>query len=216
MLADELKTRVRTLRQVPRVIRGEYSRIQTQVLAAIVRAQEGTANACGVEEAWSLFVLLPRLLLHPVGRGGKEGARDLRRRVTLFDAGEWARLLDMCRDNAERRQSARRPLGSQEIQQARARAAEALIGQGELSHAARVLRSSGLADGSDATLSQLRDPMLRPQELHEPIPAEALEFAPSEPLRLDPEVFARVLQERRKGLAPGLSGLRNEHLRLCL
>ena len=44
VLTEELKLRVRTLRQVPRVIRGDYARIQSQVLAAIVRAQENNPD----------------------------------------------------------------------------------------------------------------------------------------------------------------------------
>ena len=49
------------------------------------------------EQAWKLLILLPRMLLFKTKRGGSAGERDLRRRVAMFDGGQWAQLLDESR-----------------------------------------------------------------------------------------------------------------------
>jgi hypothetical protein len=91
-----------------------------------------------------------------------------------------------------------------------------LIEQGDLSHAARVLRSSGLAFGNEQTLAELRVPSRRPPSLREPLPPDALDYTPAIPLRLDAELFAKALQSTRRGLSPGLCGIRYGHLKLCM
>ena len=99
VLDEELRIRTHTMRAVPSPIRGAYARIQTQVLAHLVRAYDRYPQHEAPEgvAAWTLFMLLPGLLLYKAGRGGKNGARELQRRVTLFDAGQWDVLLDASR-----------------------------------------------------------------------------------------------------------------------
>ena len=91
-----------------------------------------------------------------------------------------------------------------------------LVESGELSHAARILRSSGLAPGNAQTLQELSNPELRPQERLDDLPPEAINYQPAVPLRLDRDLFARTPQQARKGLSAGLGGTRNEYLKLCL
>ncbi len=149
--------RVNMLRSVPKGCSGSvYARIQVSAQGALAKANR-TDNDMARARAWTLLLLLPQLLLYPLGRGGEAGTRALRRRISRFDAGQWGDLF------ADRRQSAgqrgRRPARSQQDQlEARARAGNSLIEQGELSHAVRALRSSRLAVGSDATLCELCDP----------------------------------------------------------
>ena len=38
---------------------------------------------------WKLLLLLPRVLLHAVGRGGDSGRKALHARVHVFDGGRW-------------------------------------------------------------------------------------------------------------------------------
>ena len=45
-----------------------------------------------------IFLLLPRLLLFRNKRGGDVGERDLKRRMSLLDQGDWTRLLADSRD----------------------------------------------------------------------------------------------------------------------
>ena len=216
-LSTELRQRVFTLRTVPLTIRGDYARIQTQVLAHLRNAcyDEGQTNLVERVQAWTLFLLLPRLLLHRTARGGAGGARELRRRVRLFDEGQWNVLLEECRREARGARTAQRR-SNEEAEEARLNAATALAERGELSHAARVLRSTGLAPGTPQTLAELCDNTLRPQELQTPLPPEPLQYQPQSPVVLDRTQFAWVLQEARRGLSAGLGGTRNEYLQLCL
>ena len=89
-----------------------------------------------------------------------------------------------------------------------------LIKKGELSHAARSLKSSGLAPGTLATLNELSNPVLRPSDSSEPLPSEAFRMQPSAPFALDKDVFATVLGQSRRGKSAGLNGNRKEYLRL--
>ena len=79
---------MQTLRKVPVAVRGDYARIQTQVLGHLCNSYRDEGFTEQAQElAWTLFLLLPRLLLHRIVRGGAGRARELRRRVRLFDEG---------------------------------------------------------------------------------------------------------------------------------
>jgi len=171
VLDEELRNRTHTMRAVPSPIRGAYARIQTQVLAHLVRAYDRYPQHDAPERvaAWTLFMLLPRLLLYKAGRGGKNGARELQRRVTLFDAGQWDVLLDASRATRATPSRQTAPRSPEAAREAKLRAASTLAERGELSHAARMLKSTGLAPGTQATLHELRGQ--RPQALRDPLVA---------------------------------------------
>ena len=199
------------MRAVPSSIRGAYAQIQTQVLAHLVRAydrypQHDTPDRVA---AWTLFMLLPKLLLYKAGRGGKYGARELQRRVTFFDVGQWDVLLDTSR--ATRATSSRQtaPRFPEAAREAKPRAASARAERGELSHAARMLKSTGLAPGTQATLDELCGQ--RPQDFRDPLPPEISEYRPREAVRLDADIFTAVLRATRKWLSAGLGSMRNEY-----
>eukprot|EP00959_Pyramimonas_sp_CCMP1952_P148824 3112988-Pyramimonas_sp.AAC.1 len=84
--------------------------------------------------------------------------------------------------------------------------AQACIKQGELSHAARALDSNSLAPGTAATLAELRDPTLRPQQPTEPLPLASRDFQPPEHVELDKDVCGTVLRQARRGLSAGKLG----------
>ena len=94
--------------------------------------------------------------------------------------------------------------------------AEKLAGQGELSSAARLLRSNGLAPGNNNTLQQLCDPLLRPRHRLLDFPPEVLNYTPDEPVQMDRDLFIANLRSARRGLSGSLSGHRNEHLKCAL
>eukprot|EP00959_Pyramimonas_sp_CCMP1952_P334215 6999515-Pyramimonas_sp.AAC.1 len=71
-----------------------------------------------------------------------------------------------------------------------------LIQHGQLSHAARNLTSPGLAPGTDATLTELSSPDLRPPKPAERAPDGFRDSIPHKPLALDRNVFATVLRQR--------------------
>ena len=124
-LADEFRIRVQTLRTVPFATREAYSRIQVQCLAELHRATTDESRTA----AWKLLLVLPRMMLHPVGRGGEAGASCLRRRVAMFDQGRWRELVETSRGRQGRRQ-ARRQHSSEHRRQTQVRAAMRLIEQG--------------------------------------------------------------------------------------
>jgi len=221
-LRSEILRPVRTLKAVPHCIRSSYSRIQTQVLARVhstQAARKRTPHTDPASEeremahvaAWKLFLLLPRMLLFTTARGGSAGQRDLARRISLFDSGCWDALL--AEGHTASRQTGTR---SDPKPDAQLMKALALAQKGELSHAARELKSRGLAPGSAATLAELTDEGLRPPLLAEPLPQAAMTFQPLQPITLDKDVFATVLRQSRRGKSAGITGNRNEFVRICL
>ena len=90
-----------------------------------------------------------------------------------------------------------------------------LVEKGEFSHASCELRSRGLAPGTPATLTELRDAELRPRYPSEPMPENALQMRPSESPALDKDVFGAVLRKSRRGESASFSGNRSEYLRRC-
>ena len=95
-------------------------------------------------------------------------------------------------------------------------AAVSKVRRGELSRARRLLDSHGLAPGTPETLRELRDESLRPTELSEPLPADALNFIPNEPLKLSSSSLLSALKSAGRGSARDLSGMRYEHLRVLM
>ena len=69
-------------------------------------------------------------------RGGEAGRRNLQRRITLFENGEWDSLLLEARQNSVGAPSQR---DEESREQARINVAASLITNGELSHATRLL-----------------------------------------------------------------------------
>lgn len=214
-LAQEFTIHVATLRNVPQCIRDHYGRIQTQILENICSSYERNLDD-QLELAWKLFLLLPRLLLYPSQRGGTAGTRNLKARIQLFDEGRWDLLLERAHSTVRGHIDAPHIRSDEEEAASRLSRADYLISIGELSHAARELRSSGRAPGTQATLNELRDPALRPPQPVRPVPENILQFRPSSPVQLDRTIFDQVILSLRKGKSAACGGTRNEYLKLCL
>ena len=65
-------------------------------------------------------------------------------------------------------------------------------------------------------IAALTDPERRPPAARTPIPPEVLAHDPLDPVQLSAWAVATALREARRGGAPGLSGMRAEHLKLLL
>ena len=98
-LEDELRIAVKTCKAVPRCIRGPFHRILTQTLVAVETSYAGSDEQ-SIVRAWTLFLLLPRMLLHTAQRGGEAGERELRKRIAMFDSGQWLQLLQRAHGQA--------------------------------------------------------------------------------------------------------------------
>ena len=162
-----------------------------------------------IEALWKALLLMIRLILHPVGAWGRDGAEELQKRITWWDQGRFQQLHDQSRSVTSRQNNLRRNrTGTADIE-----LATGLIERGQLSKAAKLLTSNGLAPGSASTLAQLRDPEKRPPSLTAPLPSEALNYCPQGPLQLDKNKLLTKLRSAKRGSAPGPSGCRIEHLK---
>ena len=96
--------------------------------------------------AWTLFLLLPRMLLFRPPRGGLIPEGQLQERFNRFTHGEWRLLLTEGRDNTERAmQCQRRRRGTQQdTVERRVERAEALVHLGKLSSGRRLWRAHHL------------------------------------------------------------------------
>ena len=156
--------------------------------------------------------MLPQLILFKTMRGGSCGERNLKYRIALFDSGEWGELMVLS-EKTSKSGNTRAP-DPNDVLSIKLKRVLHYAELGELSHAARELESVGLALGCLSTLAELQDAQLRPSG-----PAEPINTAPSEgtPLiSLERHLFGTVLRIARRGVSAGLSGNRNEFLRVCL
>ena len=213
----EYKRHCNTLKTIPYAIRHDYTRLLSSVVHNLDFTYRTTdeRNHPHRVRAWKLFCLLSRLLLFPLQRGGRAGNKELKERVRLFDEGHWGELLLASRNSTPIRRRPATQSQEQELEKTIANARR-LISNGELNHAARLLRSKGVAPGTLETLTQLTGPRLRPSTQLRPIPDEILSYRPEAAVELDRDLFAKNLRTTRRGLSPGLGGTRNEHLKLAL
>ena len=102
-------------------------------------------------------MLLPRLLLRKGPRGGQAGNRNLQNIVQWFDTGRWDLLIRGARASTGRNAFSAGIASDEILLQRKMMRAVLLAEQGELSHAARELKSSGMAVGSPATFDELSE-----------------------------------------------------------
>ena len=207
-LVEALGQRVYTFQAVPGRIRGAYRVALRQGLAMINDRATPQAESRG----WKLFFLVSRMLLYRSPGQPQVPNQELDRRVALFERGDWATLLHDAHRAAAT--PARPSTGTVSIE-ARADRATALAHLGELSAASRALTAEPLAPGTMATLAELQNPHLRPQQ------AYPLHTAPPTPhestaVELPVATLLAALRTARRGAAAGPSGVTNEHLRLVL
>ena len=139
---------------------------------------------------------------------------ELERRVDLFHKQEWTLSLDEARHSSSGLRRKTSPLTTDEEGVRRARRAETLVHQGEVSRARQVLRSQAKAPGNRATLNELGDPERRPPQLFEAIPPEVSGYCLQHHFKLDWRKYACNLRSAPRGSAAGLAGDTNEHLKV--
>ena len=212
-LLGTLRTRTATFATPPQFIRGRVRAALHYSLEQILAAQTEQETT----RAWTLWLLLPRMLLQRPWGTRTLPKDEWRARVTAFQAGEWQQLLATTGptegDPAGPPAATHHPAPSSERRAERARH---LVHQGELSAARQALTASPLAPGTAATLAQLRDPTRRPTEPYTPLQANIDQFVPAQPLQLPAHKLLTALRRSRKGAAPGPSGLTADTLRLVL
>ena len=126
---------------------------------------------------------------------------ELERMVDLFHRQEWTLLLDETRHSSSGLRRKTSPLTTEEEKVRRARRAETLVHQGEVSRARQVQCSQARAPGTRATLNELRDPERSPPRLSEAIPPEVSGHCPQHQFKLDRRKYACNLGGSAAGLA---------------
>jgi hypothetical protein len=154
------------------------------------------------------------MLLRPTDEKGEPGKAVFFERLSRFMRGEWLDLLEDARSEGYGRNK-----GALDEEQAGERRREEAVRRvriREVSRARTLLTSSGLAPGNHATLNELTDPELRPNQLTEDLPREASSFRPAVQLKLDNDMLAQSLRSAGRGSAQDLAGMRYEHLRVLI
>ena len=207
------------LRAPPHFLKGPLRKALRFALDLIYHA--GSPEGLGQEQAWKIWLLLPRMLLfrHP---GSSVPKREFLARFDDFFHGRWQALVRASGafpqgqpSAAEAPDPCHRETGQPGDDAARrADRAVRLARLGELSAARQALMADPLAPGDADTLQRLTDPTSRPNQQYEPIPQGLSDWAPDRAVELLPECFLANLRRRRGAAGP--SGLTGEMLRLVL
>ena len=208
-LDTEFRSRGCLMRVVPKVMRGAF---RTALRLSFQEAAEARA-AGNVEQeirAWKLFMLVPRMLITKLPRGGAVSRAKLDERCGAFARGEWMLLVKASRADAQSNSTAtlrrrRREERGDELGR-RAKRALQLTHWGELSSARQALEGALVAPGNEETRAQLTDPSRRPPVPRTPLAREFVEHNPEDQVVLDGEVLLKNLRNSRRGAAAGPSG----------
>ena len=143
-LKAEFRYRPCLMRSPPGFLRGAY---KTAMRVALTEFHQAGQDETRRRRAWTLFLLLPRLLLFRPARGGLLPKGQLQERFNRFTHGEWLLLLTESRDNTERAMQTqrRRRRTQQDTVERRVQRAEALVHLGELSSGRQALEGAALA-----------------------------------------------------------------------
>ena len=212
-LPAEVRLSVATLQNVPRALRGRMRHawgIALRRLRTLHEMQVPSEEA--KVRAWTLFLLLPRMLLHRPRAVNYLPWEDLCRRFERFERGEWLSLIEEARGSSRGAGGRSRAPGPNPVS-TRLEQAQRKVQLGEPSHARRVLTAQALAPGTPATLRTLQE--RRPTQGAE-LPEAVQEPDPQVHLNFETKRFLENLRSASKGVSGGPAGGRNEHYQVCL
>ncbi|CAJ1362273.1 unnamed protein product [Effrenium voratum] len=129
----------------------------------------------------------------------------------LRQVRDWLALLRAARGSAA---NSRAVAGGEADDERRMQAACARVRKGEVSR--QLLTAAELVPGTEATWEALTDPERRPPEPRDHMPSDVIAFTPDALPRITPDALAAALRTSKRGSAPGLSGMRAEHLQVLL
>ena len=119
------------------------------------RAEEDLFVTTGV-----VLLLVPRLLLQPISRGGKSGYKEVERRFQLFKEEKWGELFNLTkRSGCKREVVADSDLKTRISSNSESHLVSSVLNKikfGALSRAANILTSSGIASDTDDTFQKLK------------------------------------------------------------
>ena len=148
-------------------------------------------------------MLVPRMVLTPPKRGGRSGCQEIHNLCQKFLEYCWEELLQL--NTPRSRNESKTPKNHQR------NSALCLICCAELSRAARILCSKGLAPATQATVDELAS--------KHPIQQQVPEYEDPKSdsgLNLNQQSLARMIRSAPCGSGGGPSGWRYEHLRALI
>lgn len=147
--------------------------------------------------AWTLWLLLPRLLLHRPPGTRTLPKEEWRKRLLAFQQGEWQHILGTIAPGETSTGPAPPTAQHHTNPECRTQRARHLVHQGELSAARQALTATPPAPGTAATLPQLQDPARRPAEPYTANQPAIQQFVPDQPLQLPAQSLSfAAIQER--------------------
>lgn len=187
-------TVVTTITKIPA---GVTSLFQDCCSIPLNRISENPTDSLG----WILLMLLPRMVLRNPKRGGKARLSKIKSLCRKFLNYNWDELIQFKLPVQAKKKN---PEGHQ------VQAALRLIRCGEISRAAKILCSQGLAEPSTETVNKLA--------AKHPTCSEDLVFEPPcfSDLDLDEQILLRQIHAAPRGSGPRPSGWRYEHLKSLL
>ena len=191
----------RSIRRIPSYLRSLF---QECCKIPLRKIEEEPSNDTG----WKLLMLLPRMLLQPHARGGKVGNKEVKARYQCFLNFHWK---DMVQLNAFGNRGSKSNALSDD---GKRRLAVRLIQSGEISKAARILTSQGLAPETDEVLQKLKSK--HPVEVITPdeIPVDLRSSSSLSSPHLGRATFTNIIKSAPKGSGCGPSGWRYEHIQV--
>ena len=179
-VVTEFRKSVPTMAEVPDSFRGSIRAVFHLVLKTICDSHG--LDAAKELQAWKMLLLIPRLLLRPTSSSPSTSHREeLRDRIARFWSGNWQSLIEECVAVQFKPGSSRNQGG----------VASMMISKGQLSKAASLLTSHGVAPLDATTKGELSDPEKRPPNAYEPLPV----YAPGPPVVLDCEQIKQNIRD---------------------
>ena len=203
------RRRIRVLQSCPVFLRSQWRFCMHWALEKTQSAKRKGDQKRG-ELAWSVFALLPVLLLRKPSGRGKAGRFELEQRFDRFRHGHWDELLREVELERSPSVSERREKDASQ----RGREAMACVQMGEVSKARHRLTGATIAPGDANTLKSLQGK--RPKDQQKLIPEDVRSFKPAVPLDLDRNIFLSCLKSSPRGSAAGPGGYSYELLRPLL
>ena len=201
-------THIPTFTHIPRTCKPTYNKEAEKLLAAATEKKG--------ENEWLMLAMFSKVIL-PAVRNRRDDTKSAAR-VTQSKLERWAKgkymelweeaVKDTGQEERGRRKKKPRKGDERTQEQFNADRAKVLAGMGQYSRASQALMSQGMAEDTQQTRDTLQGkfPPAQDQQEHQP-QEEGMEAA-----EFSKEMVAKALKRFKKGSAPGLDGMRAEHL----
>ena len=209
-LSEIHSLRIPTIVHIPKAARPEFARLLADEL-------ESLSSSPALVSLWSRVLLIAKTILSVnCLQGSREEGRSqaaiIKERIKRWRKGDIVSLLNEAKTGKNRRQRGKRKRATEipTQEEMNLRRAKKFIAEGQYSRASEALGSQGLAEVNEETVNEMK-------QKHPQAPVPRLAPLPdAQPLKLTTDQIRKSLKSFKKGSAPGLSGLRAEHLKASI